>query len=146
VKGSKGDCGYTDIPPRKCPGGLTNPDDLLSFRTCFNNGFCDNSTYTCKCADGFKGGDCFERTCPVGLSWFDQMQGDGYTHSTYQECSGQGKCVATSGICLCRPGFVGDACDKIACGFEPGNPTSMGCGDVGKCHPLHELGQVSERS
>ena len=143
TKGTKGDCGYTEVAPRKCPGGLISADDLTSFRTCHNNGFCDNSTYTCKCSDGYRGGDCSLRSCPVGLSWFDQMKGDKYAHHSYQECSGQGKCVGESGSCVCRAGFTGDACDKIACGGVNGVMNDHGCGETGSCEPLHQLAQYS---
>jgi hypothetical protein len=32
-------------------------------------------------------------------------------HSTWGECSGNGKCEITSGICECQPGFFGSSCN-----------------------------------
>ena len=71
------------------------------------------------------------------------MAGDGHAHNSMQECSGQGKCAGSSGVCICRPGFVGEACDMINCGGENGDVNNMGCGGEGTCQPLHQLAKYS---
>ncbi|GMH92357.1 hypothetical protein TrST_g2898 [Triparma strigata] len=133
--GRRGDCGYAQVVARKCPDGLTNIDDPLSLETCYGNGFCDNSTYACRCSEGYQGSDCSERVCPSGVGWFDTVQGDGYAHQTKRECSGQGSCDRVSGHCHCENGFTGEACDKIICEDE--------CNGVGVCQPLHKLAEYA---
>lgn len=135
--GTKGDCGYAKTASKKCPAGLTNIDDPLSLKPCFDNGFCDNSTHTCRCAEGFMGADCSMRKCAEGVSWFDSIQGDGHAHQTKRECSGQGTCEREGGKCLCAPGFTGEACDKTECGIG----IEKGCGAYGRCLPLWKLAE-----
>jgi len=137
--GTKGDCGYAKTASSKCPMGLTNIDDPLSLRPCFDRGFCDNSTHTCRCADGYRGADCSMKECPKGVSWFDNIQGDGHAHQTERECSGQGTCEREGGTCICMPGFTGETCERTECGTG----IEKGCGEYGRCLPLFKLGEYA---
>ena len=60
---------------------------------------------------GWTGGDCAERTCPHGKAWFDQPSATDTAHARV-ECSNMGICDRTSGLCVCRPGFEGAACER----------------------------------
>ena len=137
--GTKGDCGYAKVASKKCPAGLTVIDDPLSLKACFGNGFCDNSTHTCRCSEGFMGADCSMKSCPYGTSWFDNIQGDGHAHATKRECSGQGACDREGGTCQCSPGFTGEACDRVECGTA----SQIGCQGVGRCLPLWKRGELA---
>ena len=139
LTGSHGDCGFLSIPQTMCAGGLLDPDDPLTFKPCFDNGFCDNSTYTCRCSGGFEGADCSMRTCPKGRAWFDMPKGSGYAHQTELTCSGKGACDEVNGLCLCQVGFGGEACDKLECG----DANNEGCGTRGRCLTMSQLGDVN---
>lgn len=137
--GGHGDCGFKSIPQTRCSGGLTDVDDLSTWKYCFGNGFCDNSTFTCQCAEGYEGADCSMRSCPKGTAWFDMPKGDGYAHQTELTCSGRGSCDQISGLCQCETGFAGIACERLECG-DAVNP---GCGTKGRCLGLAKLGDVA---
>jgi hypothetical protein len=102
--------------------------------SCSSNGVCTNiSLGTCGCFPGFTGFDCSLRVCPSSTAWVD-MPSDNYTaHAEFSECSNmvgfhivsvlsltfisyisfllQGTCDRTTGLCKCRTGFEGAACD-----------------------------------
>jgi hypothetical protein len=52
--------------------------------------------------------------------------GDGNTVHSVAECSGRGAC--SSGVCLCTPGFTGDACQRTTCPND--------CSGHGTCQSL----------
>ena len=61
-EGVRGDCGYANEAITSCPG----------FIECSGHGVCsDHPYYQCSCDDGWMGGDCSERICPMGNAWFD---------------------------------------------------------------------------
>ena len=68
----------------------------------------------CKCADGFQGADCSERTCPTGAAWSDQASTTDTAHAL-AECSNRGTCTRNSGVCVCMDGFTGSACERMTC-------------------------------
>jgi len=49
------------------------------------------------------------------------------------ECSNNGVCDRSSGLCKCRSGFEGSACERMKCG---GTPT---CSGRGRCLPIYQL-------
>lgn len=63
--------------------------------------------------------------CPFGTAWAGKASSLNSAHIS-TECSGQGLCDRSSGICACMPGFEGGACQRAKCGM------SM-CGRNGKC-------------
>lgn len=72
---------------------------------CSGRGFCDSTHRICRCPDGFSGGACEVKACPMGRAWFDQPSPDGTAHRPAQ-CSNRGLCSG-SGVCTCFPGFTG---------------------------------------
>jgi len=75
--GVRGDCGYAAATISNCPGETS----------CSGHGTCAGSpTYLCSCSDGWTGGNCNERLCPTGGSWFAYPQADESAHKTLAEC------------------------------------------------------------
>jgi hypothetical protein len=132
--GDRGDCGYVssalDSAISSCPGELQ----------CSAHGVCSESTYRCDCYDGWTSGDCSERSCPYDRSWFDYPATDNVAHMTYAECSGMGTCNRVTGVCVCRQGFYGSACELMTCnGAIVGDHAVKQCTGHGRCMPMAEL-------
>ena len=88
---------------------------------CSGHGDCSTSDNRCACwvADRHTdthwiGGDCSLRECPKGKSWGDHPVAANTAHQM-EECSGQGRCDYQTGNCVCRKGFLGLACNRLAC-------------------------------
>jgi len=132
--GVRGDCGYitSGSTVSTCPGGIQ----------CSGHGVCDETegTYRCECSVGWTSGDCSERTCPYGLSWFSYPEASEKAHYDMVECSNIGNCDSSTGTCVCRNGFSGAACDYMSCGGGNANQ----CNGHGKCLDMYELSQNSE--
>ena len=76
------------------------------------------------------GADCSQRTCARGISW-TKVAADGTAsvtdstgatlldgqcdHSEESECSDQGVCDRSTGICSCFAGYEGSACQRTSC-------------------------------
>ena len=93
---------------------------------CNHVGSCDKYG-SCSCSGTYTGGDCSLRTCPFGNAWADMPTGIDIAHAP-AECSTQGICDRVSGQCVCRPGFVGAACEFLEC------PNA--CSAAGRCMTL----------
>jgi hypothetical protein len=101
--GQRGDCGYVSGAVTACPGEIA----------CSGQGTCRGPpTYDCICNEGFTGGDCNERLCPKGRSWFDRPATTADTAHALVECSNAGECDRTKGDCICMAGFTGAACNR----------------------------------
>ena len=110
-------------PVSNCPGDPT----------CSNRGVCDSNTKRCICEDGFIGGDCSQRSCPHGLTWFGYPSTDDVAHDMMSECSNMGTCLRTTGECRCNDGFFGSACEYMGCSGE------TSCNGNGRCVSLREV-------
>ena len=115
----------TETSISTCPGALQ----------CSGHGVCDTDTFQCYCSYGWTGGDCSQMACPAGLSWFSYPTADNAAHSDYALCSNMGLCDYATGICKCRPGFFGSACEYMGCGGDP----SKTCSGHGRCMTMAEL-------
>lgn len=125
--GVRGDCGYPVAGPiESCPGALQ----------CSGHGVCDETSLRCSCSDGWTGGDCSERTCPKGLSWFSYPTDENTAHSVYATCSDMGICDSATGVCKCHAAFYGEACEYMSCGG--------GCSGHGRCLSMAELALRAE--
>jgi hypothetical protein len=88
---------------------------------CSGHGDCTSPDNRCACwvADRHTdthwiGGDCSLRECPKGKAWGDHPVADNTAHQPV-ECSAQGYCDYETGNCKCRKGFMGLACNRLAC-------------------------------
>lgn len=137
--GLRGDCGFSTAQRVSvCPGVLA----------CSAHGRCSGPpTYTCDCASDWMGADCSERTCPHGLAWFGYPYGanDSTLHDQNVECSNAGDCDRSTGICMCRSGFTGAACDRLDCpkgmAVEDADGTSV-CSGHGRCLDMASLAEL----
>jgi hypothetical protein len=129
--GSRGDCGWlkspTTVRASTCPGEMQ----------CSGHGVCDSASgsFRCSCSTGWTGGDCSEKLCPNGRSWYGYPTADYQAHNDYSECSNMGNCDYTVGQCVCRENFYGEACEYMACG---GGVTNA-CSGHGRCMSMAEL-------
>ena len=95
---------------------------------CGGKGDCHTADCVCKCLKGFIGGDCSQRSCPLGYAWTDHAVAvDNAHHLT--ECANMGVCDRTTGMCTCNMGFEGLSCSRKSCpagcsGHGTGVPTA----------------------
>lgn len=92
----------------------------------------------CHCWEGWQGADCSERTCPADLAWFDRAIETDVAHENV-ECSNMGTCDRETGTCVCRDGFHGRACSRLAC---PNDCSQHGvCQDMGHYASVKDPGE-----
>ena len=126
--GLRGDCSFNSFTVAACGGEIQ----------CSGHGVCSSSPqYLCTCSIGWRGTDCSERTCPDGPSWFGLATADDVAHTT-AECSDNGICERTSGACVCRVGFTGEACERLDCP----NDGAKSCSGHGDCKSMRQLAQA----
>ena len=115
----------------------------------------------------YTGADCSQRMCPAGRAWADYALGYNVAHRNDTECSGyvdaqvhtrlrlasiyltmpcpsllrMGYCDYETGICNCRSGFGGSACQMLKCprGTD-GAGNSVECSGQGRCMSMREAG------
>jgi hypothetical protein len=95
---------------------------------CSSHGRCKSPGRQCECFEGFTGADCSLKVCAFGKAWSDIASGIDEAHNE-AECSNMGLCNRDTGLCLCRQGFDGNACERQAC------PSS--CNGVGECESMY---------
>ena len=72
--------------------------------------------------------------CPSGNAWVDHATGNNTAHAALTECSNMGVCDRTTGICSCRSGFTGEACQRLACQDD--------CNGRGRCMSMRDAAAV----
>lgn len=96
-----------------------------SNRNCNNKGYVNATTGLCECISTYQGHSCEYRVCPHGKSWLAYPTADHVRARPRVECSNMGSCDMRTGVCNCRAGFEGRACERKSC---PG-----GCSGHGRC-------------
>ncbi|KAH8055949.1 hypothetical protein JL722_7769 [Aureococcus anophagefferens] len=99
--------------------------------------------YACACKATWRGGDCSEKLCPRGPSWFAYPSGDDAAHDGLLECSGMGACDRQTGECACPPHLSGAACERTQCPAADDGKTAP-CNAVGRCMSMRELATHAE--
>lgn len=98
---------------------------------CNGHGICsDPLNEICSCYEGWGGFACSGRVCPGGYAWADKASATNTAHAANVECSAMGNCDRSTGLCVCRAGFTGSACQELVC---PGNGN---CNGRGRCLTL----------
>lgn len=92
--------------------------------SCSGQGRCTTPGRFCQCFDGFTGPDCSLLVCPFHYAWVDSAIAPDVAHLP-AECSNMGLCDRTTGLCVCRPGWEGKACERKSC--------ALNCNNVGRC-------------
>ena len=121
-----------------CPVGLDNGE------VCSGHGACAEHVSkgideTCVCDYGFSGPDCSLRLCPAARAWSDYASANNTAHAKHVECSNMGDCDRDTGLCECRDGFSGDACQRMRCptGTLTGSPPRE-CYGYGRCISMRD--------
>lgn len=99
---------------------------------CNQHGICTTHS-TCSCFAGYEGSDCSIKMCPTGPRYADVASSEDKAHA-FAQCSGQGTCDTSTGLCTCFPGYTGYNCQKPSC---PNN-----CGNHGVCISLREAART----
>jgi len=129
--GIRGDCGKNIDSITACPGETP----------CSGHGICSGTpTFRCSCSGGWTGADCTLMLCPEGTDWFAMPSAAETGHLTTAECSNQGICDRTTGMCGCMEGFTGGACQYRMC---PGSPECTGQGMCLTLAAIAEKGDVN---
>ncbi|KAH8074190.1 hypothetical protein JL720_10748 [Aureococcus anophagefferens] len=122
-----------------CPLGLLNEE------VCSGHGHCAEGVApgvdeTCACDGGYGGADCSLRICPAGVAWSDYATANNTAHAAHFECSNMGSCDRESGLCECRSGFAGEACQRMRCphGARLAGGAPLECFGVGTCLSMAE--------
>ena len=111
--------------------------DYETLPYCSGHGDCSVSG-RCDCWDGWQGGSCAERTCPMGRAWADIATATDTAHAM-AECSNRGLCDRTTGRCVCGVGFEGSACQRMGCQGTSDDGLPLGCSGHGECLSLRDL-------
>lgn len=88
-------------------------------------------------------GNCIAKSCPKGPAWFNKPSVDNLAHDVEVECSNMGLCDHITGLCKCRDGYEGEACERNSCGGRS-KPTgnakiSIPCSNRGRCVSMRQL-------
>lgn len=94
---------------------------------CNSHGRCNEQTLLCDCFSPFSGADCSEKLCPLGISWVSIAKDNENSHYNV-ECSNMGICNRELGLCSCRNGFEGSACERLSCPNK--------CSNNGECQSM----------
>mmetsp|Transcript_18301 Transcript_18301/g.65113 ORF Transcript_18301/g.65113 Transcript_18301/m.65113 type:complete len:827 (-) Transcript_18301:915-3395(-) len=137
--GVRGDCGAQLKDPKSCPASYDAVEGKLL--ECSNRGVCDNATFTCQCNEGHYSANCALRKCPTSIAWFSEATGPDEAREV-QECSGMGDCEVTEGVCKCRDGFGGSACERLECSTE--DDFGSVCSGNGVCLAMYRLAEIAD--
>ena len=87
---------------------------------CNGQGVCGPSS-ACACFAGYGGPTCADRVCPMGAAWAAPARGArARVAHGHAECSAAGSCQRATGLCVCLPGFSGEACETSECAEAAG--------------------------
>lgn len=139
--GGRGDCGWVRSSSQavvsSCPGDAQCSGRGICNGTALASG--GDGSYTCVCAKGFGAGDCSERVCPSGASWFDYPSAPNAAHASSAPCSDMGLCDRATGRCSCREGFFGAACEYLNCPWDARGR----CSGHGRCLSMAQLANAA---
>jgi len=122
-----------------CLGHAVKPKSPANgFSHCSYHGHLNINDHSCICQNGWTGPDCSQRLCPSGVAWADYPSAQDTAHEKFIECSNMGYCDRETGICTCRAGFEGPACEYMSCPTVGG----VACGGHGQCMSLRQASEA----
>ena len=95
-------------------------------------------TFFLSCSPSFPSSDCQQRRCPRGVAWYDFATATNVAHKTLIECSNMGSCDKRTGLCVCRDGFYGGACQYARCPRGKTGNSLKECSGHGRCLTMAE--------
>ena len=109
---------------------------------CNNRGVYDSQNRRCNCIPNWTGKKCDKKECPRGYDWFAPPHEAHEAHKGNVQCSGAGDCDEVTGVCSCKTGYIGSACEIMDCPFGFINSTTITetarCGGHGRCMSIFE--------
>eukprot|EP00605_Chrysophyceae_sp_TOSAG23-4_P001464 GSChrysophyteH1.ASY1.ANO1.1600.1 assembled CDS len=118
-------------------------DNCADLNYCSGNGNCNSRNSTCECYDGYGSPrdlilaladnfapDCSSKRCPTGPAYANLPRDLVGLHRE-MECSNNGQCDRSNGICKCFNGFEGGACERRNCPRPTGDPNAPVCSNRG---------------
>lgn len=105
--------------------------------SCSHRGHLEHATKRCICSSGYHGPDCSLKYCPFGIAWAGVPTARDTVHDRKAECSNMGICDRNTGVCKCRAGFEGPACERLWC---PRTKGGVDCSGHGRCMSLSQAG------
>lgn len=133
-RGAIGDCSHVELAENYgCAYSLnsSNPSHI-----CGGHGTCDTAANLCRCDPGWGGAECEHYTCPKDYPFFSEPVSATKARQEKEECSGQGYCDRGAGLCRCRSGFVGPACQVFDCPRDA--VSGEECNGQGYCENLYD--------
>ena len=95
----------------------------------------------------FTGPDCSTKNIPEDKAWADYATENDVAHNNAR-CSNMGKWDDTLGTCLCKAGWIGEACQRTICpgmsADTQGTMNSTVCTGRGRCVSMGELGSMQD--
>ncbi len=79
---------------------------------CSGHGYITAQYSACVCMDSYYGFNCQFRRCPFGSAWISAPTTDNIRSLPQVECSNMGYCDSNLGVCACRSGYEGRACER----------------------------------
>ncbi len=86
---------------------------------CMGRGYRSETSGNCNCINGYFGYKCQYKYCPFGTSWHSKPLVEHARNTENVACSNAGDCDHDTGECICRPGYDGRACERMACPTRP---------------------------
>ncbi len=118
------------------------PQIMFDFKSrCNGNGFINETDSSCTCISPYYGRFCDLKYCPYGTSWSVKPTTNHVKLQPMTECSDMGFCDPLTGVCKCREGYGGRACQRLACPgltLLAGSTISVPCNGHGKCRTIGE--------
>lgn len=142
TNGTFGNIYPTKFQPHSNPKGIAIDNGMgppAQFdHECYGHGYCGGPelNFRCICDDGWFG-NCNMSYCPSGPSWFLDNERNSRSREVVQ-CSNAGICDLATGLCKCRLGFEGAACERMECPSD--------CSGHGNCLTMRQASPDEEYS
>jgi hypothetical protein len=128
---------FASATGKECPN-YCNQLGVCNDGVCACNNFSSNRWHT--------GPDCSRKNVPEHTAWYDGAVGNDDAHHDAR-CSNMGIYDAVIGTCYCRPGWTGEACQRVLCPGTGGSsdaPNTTVCSGRGRCLSMAQMGSTTD--